>query len=434
MVCPSPPPVRPPRRRADRGAARGRPASSPPRSGGRPCGPAAATTGGWDARRRCPFRRSRPRRSAGRAAAGSSWWRCAVSAIGCVAPVALSKRDHAARYSVGGSANAGRHRGVLERQRPGGVEPGIDDGVDCRQVGPADGVAALDRARRRDGCSAAGSLYCPVATAARIRSSLNAITRRAAQKASSARSSMIRGGRRLGLPRGRIEHLPFEFADRRVLGVVDRLPGARARSRTRTAGAASRPFVEMLPADVPLVRAVGHAEGRADVLQVVLHERHGRSRSPACRACCRLSGRSGWSTPRRRATPAARGDARAARCRWDRRAACPRSGSRRESCPAARGRPSPDRCRRRCGRPWLSTAFMSARVNGVLFPDGRRTVACGSISARLRIECREERLDLVVAQRPEQLGGDHHGRRWRPPGCWADRSRETRFPRWHPSP
>ncbi len=50
-------------------------------------------------------------------------------------------------------------------------------------------------------------------------------------------------------------------------------------------------------------------------------------------------------------------------------------------------------------------------MNGVLAPDGRRMVACESISSRAGIDAREEGLDLVVSERPEQPVGNHHGRR-----------------------
>ena len=53
---------------------------------------------------------------------------------------------------------------------------------------------------------------------------------------------------------------------------------------------------------------------------------------------------------------------------------------------------------------------MSSLVNGVRLPFGRRIVAFGSIGGLLRIEGGQERFHLVVAERPEDLGGDRHGR------------------------
>ena len=50
--------------------------------------------------------------------------------------------------------------------------------------------------------SAAGSEYCPVRTAARIMSSVNAITRRAAQKVSSGRARLNAGLGTRGFHRG----------------------------------------------------------------------------------------------------------------------------------------------------------------------------------------------------------------------------------------
>ena len=73
---------------------------------------------------------------------------------------------------------------------------------------------------------------------------------------------------------------------------------------------------------------------------------------------------------------------------------------------------------------------MSSRVNGVLAPDGRLTVAFGSISASSRIEGRDERLNLVVAERPEELRGDLD----RPGPAFREtrecRTAETRCGRW----
>ena len=81
-----------------------------------------------------------------------------------------------------------RHCRVLERQTFA-VESRTDNRVDGRQVGALDLVATLDQdvgqvlfSRR--------ILNSPVCTAARIRSSVKAATRRAAQNASSSRISM----------------------------------------------------------------------------------------------------------------------------------------------------------------------------------------------------------------------------------------------------
>ena len=57
---------------------------------------------------------------------------------------------------------------------------------------------------------------------------------------------------------------------------------------------------------------------------------------------------------------------------------------------------------------------MSSVVNGVRAPDGRAMVALGSIVALAGSNVGDERLDLVVAERPEELRRDHDGRRCRP--------------------
>ena len=56
---------------------------------------------------------------------------------------------------------------------------------------------------------------------------------------------------------------------------------------------------------------------------------------------------------------------------------------------------------------------MSERVIGVRFPLGRRNVASGCDLHLLRIEGRQERLDLVVAERPEEFRRHHDGGRGR---------------------
>ena len=68
-----------------------------------------------------------------------------VSAIFCVAPVALSNRDQPRGIRTRGFGEAGGHRGVLEGERAVGVEARVDDRVDGVEVDPADRVAALDQ-------------------------------------------------------------------------------------------------------------------------------------------------------------------------------------------------------------------------------------------------------------------------------------------------
>ena len=54
------------------------------------------------------------------------------------------------------------------------------------------------------------------------------------------------------------------------------------------------------------------------------------------------------------------------------------------------------------------------------------------MSMLARVDRREERLDLVVAERPEDPGWRSPARRWRLRGSTADRTRGTRSRRWRP--
>ena len=79
--------------------------------------------------------------------------------------------------------------------------------------------------------------------------------------------------RRLRPPRSGIEPIALELADRRILDVVDRLPRAQREAEGEEALPRRVALVEVLPAQIPFVEVVAHAERRADVLQVVLDDR-----------------------------------------------------------------------------------------------------------------------------------------------------------------
>ena len=74
-------------------------------------------------------------------------------------------------------------------------------------------------------------------------------------------------------PRPWVEDLALELANRWVLDVVDGLPRAQAEPEREEALPRWPSLEEVLVAEVPFVIAVAHAEGRADVLQVMLDDR-----------------------------------------------------------------------------------------------------------------------------------------------------------------
>ncbi len=78
--------------------------------------------------------------------------------------------------------------------------------------------------------------------------------------------------RGLRLPRGGIEVVAFERADGRIRFVGHRLPRAEREAEREEAAAARLGIVEVLPAHVPFMRIVRHAECRADILEIVRHD------------------------------------------------------------------------------------------------------------------------------------------------------------------
>ena len=84
--------------------------------------------------------------------------------------------------------------GVGEGQDAGRIQRDVDDGIDLRQVGLGDLVAPRDQDVGHS-FSAPGSLKRAAFTTVRIMSSVNATTRRAAQKLSSSRAARKAPGR-----------------------------------------------------------------------------------------------------------------------------------------------------------------------------------------------------------------------------------------------
>ena len=158
------------------------------------------------------------------------------------------------------------------------------------------------------------------------------------------------------------------------------------------------------------MQVVAHAERRADVLQVVLDDRAAVLGDQRVERVRRLEVRQ----VRPRAEDAQRAQLAAMLVRHEVvrivGARALNRGSCRGSCRAAGGRRRRDRSRPAFCATRSRIAFMSSWVNGVRLPDGRRSVAFGSNSTRLRIERRQIRFDLVVAERPEDLRGDFDGR------------------------
>ena len=116
-------------------------------------------------------------------------------------------------------------------------------------------------------------------------------------------------GRRVRLPRRGIEPIAFEPADGVVGRVGRRLPRAQCEAERQEATTRGVALVEILPALVPVVRAVGaHPEGRADVLQVVLH--HG----PAVFRHERIEGVAGFQSVRLVQAPNTRSARSSRRC------------------------------------------------------------------------------------------------------------------------
>ena len=68
---------------------------------------------------------------------------------------------------------------------------------------------------------------------------------------------------------------------------------------------------------------------------------------------------------------------------------------------------------------------MSSQVNGVRLPFGRRSVAFGSNAMFFGSSVVRYDLDLVVAERPEDLGRDCDGLRWPLPRSMGDRTRRN---------
>ena len=222
-------------------------------------------------------------------------------------------------------------------------------------------------------------------------------------RAQEARRSATRGCHAL-----RIELVALESADRGVLDVVHRLPRLDEEAERHQPLPRQLAVVEQLPALVVLARAVGAgAERGPDILQVVPHHAAAVLGRRRCRACCRPSCPRGWSTRRTPSARAARGGARAGRRRWDRRDACRSSGIRRSGGPARRGRRWRDSCRRRCDAPREDVVeiarlhrALSSRTAGV-------NVAFSAMTIWSRRDGDQIVLDLPVAERPEDLVGDH---------------------------
>ena len=148
-----------------------------------------------------------------------------VSDSGLVAPVALSKSIHDARYATGALRDAARDGRVLERQ-PLRIEARVDDRIHLRQVDALDLLAALDQ-------------HIGEILLGRRIAELPGVDGRPDHVVGERRDAPRRpervvvaqlhvgGRRRLRPPFSRIEDLAFELADRRVLDVVDGLPRAQ---------------------------------------------------------------------------------------------------------------------------------------------------------------------------------------------------------------
>ncbi len=218
----------------------------------------------------------------------------------------------------------------------------------------------------------------------------------------------VGGDRRLRFPRRRIELIAFERADGRIVDVLHRLPRAQREPVGQEAALRRRPIVVVLPAHIPLVRVVRHAEGRADVLQVVLHERTAVLLDERVERVAGLP----VHEVRPRAEHAQRAQLAAVLVRHEIVrivGPCARVAERPENLP--RQQPSG-----RCAIGAVRVARGTLEHAGDVVARERRSRAGRPPHRGLRIdldarkiESRDEGLDLVVAERPEQLGRDFDG-------------------------
>ena len=178
------------------------------------------------------------------------------------------------RGAVGDCAlgHASGDGGVLERQPVVRIQPWGDDGVDRRQVDAGDLVAALDQHVAE---MFLGDGIAELAGVDRGPDQVVGERQHPSRRPERVVITHLHIGRRwdLGPPLPGIESIALELADRRILDVIDRLPRAQRKTEREEALSRRISLIEVLVAEVPFVQVVVEAEGRADVLQIMLHDR-----------------------------------------------------------------------------------------------------------------------------------------------------------------
>ncbi|MBI3049056.1 MAG: hypothetical protein HYY76_12185 [Acidobacteria bacterium] len=164
---------------------------------------------------------------------------------------------------------------IPECERSFGREPGVDDGVDCRQPGPGDPVAALDQHVSEIVGGA------PIAEARLLHDRPNRLVRKRSDKTCApegvVRPHIVeRGVGVLGLPACRLERLRIDATDgrRQVIGTRAPQPRRNVQAQAEQCGETRAALQQVLMARARTVGKPGRApEDRPEVEHVVANER-----------------------------------------------------------------------------------------------------------------------------------------------------------------